>query len=90
MPNRTNAATIDLDFCSRVRDFIAGTAPARLGPIEHELLEDEVDNHTRAFLGRIHPSWMGGEYRPGYRRAELEIARVALLRVKVMLPAVFR
>ena len=61
-----------------VRDFIEGTAPAELGAIEPELLESEVDGDTRAFLGRIHPSWMGGEYLPGYGTGEVEIARIAL------------
>lgn len=61
-----------------VRDFLDGTAPAILGDIDPDLLADEVDDHTRRFLGRLHPSWMGGEYLPGYGSGEVEIARIAL------------
>ena len=61
-----------------VRDFISGSAPAILGEIDDELLEDEVSDETRRFLGRMHPSWMGGEYLPGYPRGEVEIARIVL------------
>lgn len=60
------------------RDFIVGNAAERLGPIASDLLEDEVSEGTREFLGRIHPQWMGGEYLPRYRRGEVEIARIAL------------
>ena len=32
----------------------------------------------RASLGKIHPTFMGGEYLPNYRREEVEIARIEL------------
>ena len=61
-----------------VRDFISGDAPAILGEISDALLADEVSDETRRFLGGLHPSWMGGEYLPGYPRGEVEIARIVL------------
>ena len=42
------------------------------------LLSDELSNEERRFVGSLHPSFMGGEYLPGYRVNELEIARVSL------------
>jgi len=33
---------------------------------------------AREGLGAIHPSFMGGEYLPGYRRNEVEIVRIEL------------
>lgn len=41
-------------------------------------LEDVLDEESRAGFGRIHPSFMGGEYLPGYLRDEVEIARICL------------
>lgn len=61
-----------------VREVIEGNAAPGLGGIEPELLEDEIDDDARAFLGRLHPLWMGGEYLPGYHRGGVEIARIAL------------
>ena len=61
-----------------VRDFISGNVPEILGEIDDELLKDEVSDETRRFLGCMHPSWMGGEYLPGYPRGEVEIARIVL------------
>ncbi len=60
------------------RDFIAGGADAALGPIESSLLEDTLPAAERISLGRIHPSFMGGEYLPDYARGEVEIARLVL------------
>ena len=61
-----------------VRDFLEGSASDLLGPIETDLLADELDRGTRSVLGSIHPGWMGGEYLPGYLRGEVEIARIEL------------
>ena len=60
------------------RDFLRREAPEELGEIEEQYLEDEVSDEFRVALGRIHPQFMGGEYLPGYRRGEVEIARVVL------------
>jgi hypothetical protein len=60
------------------RDFAAGTASQLLGDMDSGLLEDTLGKGTRRKLGRIHPSWMGGEYLPGYLPGEIEIARVVL------------
>ena len=40
------------------------------------LLQDELDAEERCSLGRIHPSFMGGEYLPSYLLGEVEIARI--------------
>ncbi len=60
------------------RDFVTGAAPEFLGEIDSDLLADTVDDDTRRELGRLHPSWMGGEYLPGYLPGEIEIARIVL------------
>lgn len=50
----------------------------RLEQLDPRLLEDLADDDTRTSLGRIHPSFMGGEYLPGYHIGEVEIARICL------------
>lgn len=42
------------------------------------LLEPALTGDLRTFVGRIHPSLMGGEYLPDYLETEVEIARVVL------------
>ena len=64
-----------------IRDFVSGTAPARLGEIDPALLTPAVDEPTRVRLGQVHPSWMGGEYLPDYGKGEIEIARIVLASV---------
>jgi hypothetical protein len=53
-------------------------AENRLHEVEAQLLEDELDEPTRRLLGRIDPSFMGGEYLPKYLPGEVEIARICL------------
>jgi hypothetical protein len=48
----------------------------RLDELLPELTCDEVSQGERERLGRIHPSFMGGEYLPGYRANEVEIVRM--------------
>jgi hypothetical protein len=43
-----------------------------------ELLRDSLSDEARVSLGGVHPTFMGGEYLPNYRRQEVEIARIAL------------
>ena len=50
----------------------------RLEELDAALLNDELDSDTRDSLGRIHPSFMGGEYLPGFLPGEVEIARICL------------
>jgi len=50
----------------------------RLEELDAALLKDELDSDTRDSLGRIHPSFMGGEYLPGFLPGEVEIARICL------------
>ena len=50
----------------------------KLDELEADLLADEVDEGTRDRLGKIHPSFMGGEYMPGYLPLEVEIVRICL------------
>jgi hypothetical protein len=42
------------------------------------LAADELSDEDREGLGAIHPSFMGGEYLPGYGRNEVEIVRIEL------------
>lgn len=64
------------------RDFldspVANALNDTLGPIDDGLLADRVGDADRIALGRIHPSFMGGEYLPDYGVGEVEIARVVL------------
>ena len=53
-------------------------ASGRIEELNITLLQDEVDTSTRTRLGRIHPSFMGGEHLPSYLPGELEIARINL------------
>lgn len=53
-------------------------AQGRLEDLAQDLLKGEIDETTRQRLGRIHPSFMGGEYLPSYLPREVEIARICL------------
>ena len=58
-----------------IRDF---HAEGNLEALCDELLSDTLDEEVRDSIGRIHPSFMGGEYLPNYARREVEIARIEL------------
>jgi hypothetical protein len=58
-----------------IRDF---HAEGNLEALCDELLSDTLDEKVRDSIGRIHPSFMGGEYLPNYARREVEIARIEL------------
>jgi hypothetical protein len=58
-----------------IRDFWESN---RLEDLDPTLLQDEVDETSRDALVRIDPTFMGGEYLPGYRLGEVEIARICL------------
>jgi hypothetical protein len=46
--------------------------------LEKDLLRDCLSEEQRNRLGKIHPSFMGGEYLPDYTEGETEIARIEL------------
>lgn len=50
----------------------------KLEELDAALLRDEATPGTVGRLGRIHPSFMGGEYLPTYLPGEVEIARICL------------
>ena len=50
----------------------------RVEELDPALLLDEPSDDVRKRLGRIHPSFMGGEYLPPYLHGEVEIARICL------------
>ena len=58
------------------RDFVTGRTPEELGDIDDSLLADSLDQDARLRLGAIHPSFLGGEFLPGYLPGEVEIARL--------------
>jgi len=58
-----------------IRDYYEADQLEYLHP---DLLFDSLDTQARQSLGRIHRSFMGGEYLPEYKRNEVEIARVEL------------
>ena len=49
--------------------------------LDPSLLVDALPNDERVLASRIHPSLMGGEYLPDYRRDEVEIARIDMASV---------
>ena len=58
-----------------IRDFHAA---GHLEKVEPGLTRDILPEADRRSLGRIHPSFLGGEYLPDYRTGETEIARIVL------------
>jgi hypothetical protein len=58
-----------------IRDYCAA---GKLDELCNELLNDSLDEEARRSLGQIHPTFMGAEYLPNYRRHEVEIARIEL------------
>ena len=58
-----------------IRDYYAA---GKLDQLSDELLRDSLSDEARISLGKIHPTFMGGEYLPNYGRQEVEIARIAL------------
>ena len=58
-----------------IRDYWEAGA---IGELEEGLLPDRLSEEDRTGLGKIHPSFMGGEYLPDYAQEELEIARIEL------------
>lgn len=50
----------------------------KLDQLDPALLRDEAPSDTVTRLGRIHPSFLGGEYLPAYLPGEVEIARICL------------
>jgi hypothetical protein len=58
-----------------IRDY---QKAGNLEELDDDLLADTLDEPQRESLGRIHPSFMGGEYLPNYFPSEVEIARIEL------------
>ena len=58
-----------------IKWFCSSSNPAEL---DHRIFQEEIDEESRDALGKIDPSYMGGEYLPGYKDGEVEIARIAL------------
>ena len=50
----------------------------RMRELDDWIAAESLSDDTRAGLGRIHPSLMGGEYLPNLRHNEIEIARISL------------
>jgi hypothetical protein len=50
----------------------------KLDELDPALLQDKADQGTVSRLGRIHPSFLGGEFLPPYLPGETEIARICL------------
>ena len=48
------------------------------GDIAPELLAHALEEEDRRFIGRLHPSFLGGEYLPSTRKQEVEIARITI------------
>ena len=58
-----------------IRDF---HSLGQLYQVDPGLAKDVLGDPERESLGRIHPSFLGGEYLPNYRADETEIARIVL------------
>ncbi len=50
----------------------------RLDEIPHFLAQAKLSDEERRAIGRIHPSFMGGEYLPDQEEGEVEIARIEI------------
>ena len=61
-----------------VRDFIEGRAPAALGDIHSELLEESLDAETREVLVGFSRDGSAGEYLPDQRPGDVELVRFEL------------
>jgi hypothetical protein len=48
----------------------------RIGELEKTLLKPALTPDERKAIGKLHPSFMGGEYLPDCRTSEIEIARI--------------
>ena len=61
------------------RKFYEGALESGLTDlIDPDLMSHDLPTDQRRLLGRIHPSFMGGEYLPNKREKEVEIARIAI------------
>lgn len=68
------------------RELLAGSSPEELDHLDSialerlrdSLLAEELSEEERETIGKIHPSFMGGEFLPSSREEEVEIARIAL------------
>ena len=49
-----------------------------LDNVPDSILCDELSPGVREMVARLHPTYMGGEYLPGYKPSEVEITRVVL------------
>ena len=49
-----------------------------LGELSPQLLAHALQEDDRRFIGRLHPSFLGGEYLPSTRKHEVEIARITI------------
>jgi hypothetical protein len=58
-----------------IRDYWEAGA---IGELENGLLRDCLSEEDRIGLGKIDPSFMGGEYLPDYSEGEVEIGRIEL------------
>jgi hypothetical protein len=56
-------------------------ATHRLDSLPECLSQPRLSDDARTALGRIHPAYMGGEYLPDTRHAEVEIARITIASV---------
>ena len=53
-------------------------AQGRMRELDDWIAAESLEAGPRAYLGRLHPSLMGGEYLPSLRHNEVEIARISL------------
>ena len=58
-----------------IRDF---HSLEQLDQVKPDLAKDSLTTPERESLGRIHPTFLGGEYLPDYQATETEIARIVL------------
>lgn len=58
-----------------IRDYWAA---GRLDGLADVLLKDVLPEDARRDFGALHPAFMGGEYLPGFKVGEFEIARIEL------------
>ena len=72
------ALVSDIKGAQRRRLYAGALESGLTDLIDPDFLSHDLASDQRRLLGRIHPSFMGGEYLPNKREKEVEIARITI------------
>ena len=68
----------DIKGAERRRIYAKALEDGKQDLLPQQVTEDVLSEEDRQVLGRVHPSFMGGEYLPTRERQEVEIARITI------------